>query len=95
MEESLGLSGVGNQNCWDVSGFSVVFRSSLTYSRACFESSSVRTFIAAVDKGLTFLALFGVVMWKSVGCDGVLLDGEWGGRCIRDADGYFHFVDCG
>ena len=49
----------------DVSGFSVVFRSSLTYSRACSKSSSVRTFNAAVDKGLTFSALFGALMWKS------------------------------
>ena len=65
VEGSPGLSGVGNQNCWDVSGFSVVFSSSFTYSSACSESSSVRTFNAAVDKGLMFFASLGVVMWNS------------------------------
>ena len=62
MEGSPGLFGVGNQNCWVVSGFSVVFSSSFTYSSACSESSSVRTFNAAVDKSLICFASLGVVM---------------------------------
>ena len=65
MEGSPRLSGEGNQNCWVVSGFSIVFSSSFTYSSACSDSSSIRTFNAAVDKGLLFLASLGVVIRNS------------------------------
>ena len=65
MEGLPGVSGVGNQNCWVDSGLSVVFSSSFTYLSVCSESSSVRTFNAAVDKVLMFLASLGVVIWNS------------------------------
>ena len=62
VDGSPGLFGVGNQNCWVVSGFSVVFKSSFTYSSACSESSTVRILSAAMGMGWMFFALLGVVM---------------------------------